>query len=107
MLRVEVPGDLAADLVADGAAIRPGTQSSTLQILVDSATSAATAISLFQAPDTFVKLAQMIKNRFGKQNPTTLKVKGKRVTVEITVTRDTDLEALAKLIKDGLVGDSH
>lgn len=105
MIRIEVSPELADDMVAEGLAIRPGTRSSTAQLLIDGATAAATTISLLQAPDTFAKLAAMIKGRFAKQKDVTLKIKGKRGTVEVVVTADTDLENLAKLIKDGLVGD--
>ncbi|GAA2975891.1 hypothetical protein [Actinokineospora diospyrosa] len=105
MIRVELPQELADDLVAEELAIRPGPRGSIAQILIVGATSTATAISLLQAPDTFVKLAGLIKKRFGKQQGVTLTVKGNRGSVSLDVTNETDVETLAKLIKEGLVGD--
>jgi hypothetical protein len=105
MIRIELPQEIADELVANQLAIRPGTRSSTAQILVVGASSVATVISLLQAPDTFAKLAAMIKNRFGKKEGVTLKVKGKRGIIELDLTDQTDVENLAKMIREGLVGD--
>jgi len=105
MIRIQLPEELADELVADQIAIRPGTRSSIAEIVVMGATSVATVISLLQGPDTFAKLAAMIRARFGKPQGVTVKVKGKRGWIEINVTDQTDLENLAKMIKEGLVGD--
>jgi len=105
MLRIEVPEELADELVSEGMAVRPGTRGTLSAILIDTALSAATAVSLLQAPDTFTRLAQMIKTRFAKQPPNVrMIVKGPGGTMEFEVTKDTDIETLAKLIKDGLLG---
>lgn len=105
MIRLEVSRELADDLVAEGLAIRPGTRSSTAQLVIAGATAAATTISLLQAPDTFTKLAAMIKKKFVKEKGVTMKVKGSRGNIDVVVTPETDVETLAKMIKEGLVGD--
>jgi hypothetical protein len=105
MIRIEVPQELADALVAERVAIRPGTKGPTAELLIDTATTVATTISLLQGPETFAKLAAMIKSRFGGPKAVTLTVKGKRGDIRIILSEDTDLEGLAKMIKDGLVGD--
>jgi hypothetical protein len=86
-------------------AVRPGPRGSIATILIDTAVSSATAISLFQAPDTFIRLAQLIKNRFAKQSGgVRMTVKGDKGSIDVEITADTDVATFAQLIKEGLVG---
>jgi hypothetical protein len=105
MLRVELPEELADELVADGLAVRPGQRGSVAEILIDAAVSTATAVSLLQTPDTFIRLAELIKKLFVKKSESVrMTIKGKEGKIDIEVTRDKDLETLARLIQEGLVG---
>jgi hypothetical protein len=105
MLRVELPEELADELVSEGLAVRPGSRGGLGTILIDTAVSAATTISLLQAPDTFTRLAQLIKKMFArKPDGVRMTVKGSKGSVDIELTEDTDVEALARLIQEGLVG---
>jgi hypothetical protein len=105
MLRVELPEEIAGELVSEGLAVLPGPRGNLAPILVDTAAYSATAISLLQTPDTFIRLAQLIKSRFGNNSTgVRVTVKGDKGSVDIEVTADTDLETFARLIKEGLVG---
>jgi hypothetical protein len=58
-----------------------------------------------QTPDTFLRLAQVVKDRFARRSGgVRLTVKGDLGVLITEITEDTDVAALAKLIKDGLVG---
>jgi hypothetical protein len=105
MLRVELPQELADRLVSDGLAVRPGQRGGVATILIDTAVSSATAISLLQAPDTFTRLAQLTKKMFARKSAgVRMTVEGAKGRVDIELTEDTDVETLARLIKEGLVG---
>jgi len=105
MLRIEMPAELADDLVADGMAVRPGTRGTLSSILIDTALSGATAVSLLQAPDTFTRLARKIKDKFVRRSRgVRMTVIGSGGKIDVEITKDTDVSSLAKLIQDGLLG---
>jgi hypothetical protein len=108
LISLEVPSELADALIAEQlAAGRYGPRGPAAEIVVDGFSAAATVISLFQGPETFINLARLLKDAVARRGSGDVKVsvKGPRGKVEFVLREDTDLKALSKLLKDGLVGD--
>lgn len=103
-----VPEELAAELVEFGAAVRrPRPRGSIVDLIVVGSTSAATCITLLQAPEVYLNYARALKSLRVKKNQTGLEVRVKGPKGEIHLvncTEDTPLEELAALLKGGLLG---
>ncbi|MEV5967212.1 hypothetical protein AB0L70_35915 [Kribbella sp. NPDC051952] len=108
MIAIEVPGELAEALAAEGlTAGRFGARGQVGQVLVEGFASAATVISLFQGPETFVNLARLLKESAGRKRRDEVKVsvKGPNVKIEFVVTQESDVKVIAKFLKDALIGE--
>ncbi|MGW6459616.1 hypothetical protein ACWF94_27445 [Streptomyces sp. NPDC055078] len=101
------PTELADLLVAEGVAIRPGTRSSAAEIALVGVTAVTTTISILQGPDTFIRLTGILREKYG--NPTGVKVRitARGESVNIEVSDDTDIDAVARQLQEALVGDDE
>ncbi len=108
MTQIKLSPEIAAEALTAGIARRNLSRRGVLpELCVTGATVGATVVTLLQAPDTYIRLADIVKKvltRRSSKHAIKLTVSGPLGSIEIEVTADTDVTALAKLIEDGLVG---
>ena len=104
MIQLQVPAELADLMVSDGMAIKPTTRGPAWELVVTGLSSASVIISLLQGPDTFSRLAQMVKEKFGSGNGVSIELKANGRRHTIVVRDDSDLEQLTQKIQDILEG---
>ncbi|MFD7436040.1 hypothetical protein [Streptomyces sp. NPDC059861] len=99
-----MPSELADALVRQRLAIRPGTRGSAAEIALIGITVTTTTISLLQAPDTFLRLTELIRNTFGRPTGITVQItaKGEKVNIEIPAANGIDVATVARRIQDAL-----
>jgi hypothetical protein len=109
MTQIRLPAEIAADALNEGVVRRNLSRRGILpELVIIGATTGATVVSLLQTPDTFIRLAGIVKRvlaRNKRKTATKLTVSGPRGLIEIEVTAETDVASLAKLIEEGLVGE--
>lgn len=104
MLQVKLPAPVAEELIEAGGATRLGTMGGVAEIALAGLTVASLTITLLQGPDTFLRLARIIKDRATKRDRLIVRINGKLGRIEFEVTEDTDLAKVAEQIQDGLLG---
>ncbi|MFE6838297.1 hypothetical protein ACFVFI_26110 [Streptomyces sp. NPDC057705] len=109
MIAVAMPSDIADLLVAEGLAIRPGGRGSTAEITLVGIQALSATISLLQGPDTFLRLTELVRTRFGRSpeagGAVEIRAHGAKVTLEIPV--GADALTVARRIQELLVGDDE
>ncbi|MET7304913.1 hypothetical protein [Embleya sp. NPDC005575] len=104
MIAVVMPSELADILVREKLAIRSGTRGSVTEIALLGSTIATSVVGLAQGPETFRRLAEIIRHTFGKGTGITVRItaKGQKVDIEIPADAGTDVATVARRIQDAL-----